>query len=137
MLYLGRKASSTQNISFINNTFVFLNDRDTLLMNVKVPFDTAKNEIFNMGIFYNCHLKEDSIYSITMKKICPSDIPKGYHNYYAINIISDKKDCSKFKEIVKNTKYKYLGNYEKYVDINGVIFEIIDLNPKGDCFLPH
>jgi hypothetical protein len=89
------------------------------------------------GIFYGCHLKKDTVYTFILKKICLNDISDVPNDYYKTNTIPDQKDCSKFIEIEKNTEYKYEGNYGKYVDISGTLYEIIGLNPSGDCVFQH
>ncbi|MDM1377349.1 hypothetical protein [Myroides marinus] len=135
--YIGNQSSGTENESFINNSFLFLNKNDTIKVNVKTPFNINKMEIINRGIYYNCQLKKDTIYSLTLKKICTADIPEIFNSYYKTNTIPDKTDCSKFTEIKKNTVYDYKGNYEKYVDIDDVLYEVIGLSPDTGCFYPH
>ena len=90
-----------------------------------------------MGIFYNCHLKEDILYTITLKKICGNDIPDVFHIYYKTNAVFDKDDCSRFKAIVKNTNYVYDRNYGKYVDMDGILYEIVGLTPGDGCVFQH
>ncbi|MFA6059615.1 MAG: hypothetical protein WC756_15520 [Taibaiella sp.] len=136
--YIGRKASATQNTSFINNTFLFLNKKDTLFANVKVPFDTANPKIINKGIYYNCLLKEGNSYTISIKKINKNDIPEGTNSYYKINaVFNDRENSAKFIEVKKDTKYLYNGYYERYVDVDNVLYEIVGISPDGDCFYPH
>jgi len=136
--YLGYQFNSTKNKSFVSQDLKFLkDDKDTIHMNVRLPFDTITYNIIDRGIFYGCHLKKDTVYTITLKKICVNNIPDVPNDYYKINTIPDQKDCSKFIEIEKNTKYKYEGNYGKYVDISGILFEIMGLNPSGGCFFQH
>lgn len=135
--YIGHQYKVTKNKSFVNNELTFIKDKDTLKVNIKVPFDERNAEIINRGIYYNCHLKEDTVYTITLKKICSTDIPEVFNSYYKTNTIPDKKDCSKFTEVEKNTNYEYKGNYEKYVDIDGVLYEVIGISPDDSCFYPH
>lgn len=135
--YIGHRYKESKNKSFINNQLLFLNGNDTVQMNLRVPFDMSKPEIIDRGIYYNCHLKSDTVYTIKLKKICVSDMPDVPNNYYKINTIPDKKDCSKFTEVEKNTGYKYEGNYGKYVDVKNVLYEIIGLSPSGDCIFQN
>ncbi|GGE99254.1 hypothetical protein SAMN05443634_102300 [Chishuiella changwenlii] len=135
--YVDHQYKETKNKSFVNNELVFIKSEDTLRMNVKVPFKQSNAQIINRGIFYNCHLKENTIYTITLKKICINDIPEAFNSYYRTNTITDKTDCSKFTEIKNNTNYEYKGDYEKYVDIDNVLYEIIELSPNTGCFYPH
>jgi|GEM_PF-605750 len=136
--YVGRKASATQNTGFINNSFMFLNGKDTMFANVKVPFDINDPKIFNKGIYYNCLLKEGTTYTISLKRININDIPKETNSYYRINaVFNDNADSAKFIEIKKDTKYIYNGYYERYVDIDNVLYEVVGISPDGDCFYPH
>jgi hypothetical protein len=135
--YAGHQYKETKNKSFVNDELKFIKDKDTLKMNIKIPFDEINAQIINRGVFYNCHLKEDTVYTFTLKKICVSDIPEAYNSYYKTNAIPDKNDCSKFTEVEKNTDYNYIGNYGKYVDIDGVLYEVIGLSPDDSCFYPH
>lgn len=136
--YLGYQFNSTQNVSYLSQELKFINtNKDTLKVNLRLPYDTTSHDVINRGIYYNCHLKEDTIYTLTLKKICVSDIPEAYNSYYKTNAIPDKKDCSKFTEIEKNNAYEYKGNYGKYVDIGGVLYEVIGLSPDDSCFYPH
>lgn len=136
--YIDHQYKETKNKSFINDELIFLkNDNDTLRVNVKIPFNTDKSEIINRGIYYNCYLKEGVVYTIEWKKICINDIPDVPNSYYKTNTIADKMDCSKIKEIEKNTKYQYVGNYGKYIDIDGTLYEIVGLTPSDGCTFPH
>lgn len=116
---------------------VFLNGLDTLRMNVKIPFDVKGTEIINLGIFYNCHLKVDSLYTICLKKICIKDIPEFHNSYYKTNAKFDTEDCSKFIEFDRNTEYEYKGNYGMYVDIDNILYQIIGLTPNDMCVFQH
>lgn len=136
--YIGYQYTETQSVSFTNRQLLFLNgDSDTLKINIKIPFNVKMPRIINPGIYYNCHLKEDTVYILTLKKICANDIPEAFNSYYKTNTIPDKKDCTKFIEIEKNTAYKYTGNYGKYVDIDEVLYEVIGISPGDGCFYLH
>lgn len=135
--YLGQAYNFTKNKSFINNELIFFKDNDTLRINVKLPYDTIQHQIIDRGIYYNCHLKKDTVYTFIIKKICVIDIPMEYNSYYHSNIIVNKKDCSSFKEIEKNTEYVYRGNYGKYIDMNNVLYEIVGLSPDSGCVFQH
>lgn len=135
--YIGFSFETTKNRSFINRSLIFINNKDTFILNQKLPYKSEKPKVNYSGIYYNCHLKEDVVYTIVLKSFCVRDIPKSFNNYYITNTIPDKNDCSMFKENERNTKYKYYGNYEKYVDIAGRLYEVIGLSPSDDCFFPH
>jgi len=139
--YVGFSYGLTKNESFINKTIRFVSfDNDTLLINLKLPIDTTHN-IIDMGIYYNCHLQRDTIYTITLKKICVNEIPDVCNSYYFTNTVFDDVDCTKFTEIEKNTPYEYKCGYSKgygkFVDIKGLLYEIVELKPDKDCFCPH
>jgi hypothetical protein len=52
-------------------------------------------------------------------------------------MIPDKNDCSKFIEIKKDTEYDYRGDYGRYVDIKGCLYEIKRIYPNNGGFYPH
>jgi hypothetical protein len=97
--------------------------------------------IYSTGIYYNCHLQQDTIYTITLQKICVNEIPDFCNSYYFTNAVFDSIDCSKFTEIENNTPYEYKCGYSKgygkFVDIKGTLYEIVGLKPDKDCFYPH
>jgi len=144
--YISSQYNRTKNNSFIckEMRFISYKNNDTLSMNVRLPLkvtvkvsnDTIGIDVVDMGIYYDCHLKKDTIYTITVKKICINEIPEVYHSYYNTNAIFDNNDCSKFTEIEKNTPYEYIGYYGKFVDIKGILYEIVGLKPDNDCFYP-
>ena len=135
--YIGHQYTKTKNSSFINDRLIFVDKNDTIIFNIKWPVEEKQAEILNYGLFYNCHLKADTFYTFTLKKICLKDIPKEYNSYYNTNAIFDGINTSKFIEIKKNTRSKYSGNYGKFIDRDGILYEIIGLKPDGDCFLQH
>lgn len=136
--YIGYSFNSTKNSSYLSQELRFIKENgDTLKMNLRLPYDTISHNIINRGVFYNCHLKESVTYTFTLKKICASDIPEAFNSYYKTNIISDKKDCSKFTEIEKKTEYNYTGNYGKYVDINKTLYEILNISPDDGCIFQN
>lgn len=136
--YIGYQYDKTQNISFIKKQLSFLKEnKDTLKMNLRLPYDNINNNVINSGVFYNCKLMENMIYTFKLKKICTKNIPEAFNSYYKINTISNKNDCSKFSEIKLDTLYKYIGNYEIYIDIDDILYEIIGLSPDNQCVFPH
>jgi hypothetical protein len=131
--YIGQQYKGTKNENFVNQEIIFLKANDTFRVNIKMPFDVKSKKIINRGIYYNCHLKSGTVYTITLKRICVNSIPDVPNSYYKTNTIPDKKDCSKFTEVEKNTAYRYEGNYGKYVDIDGALYEIVGLSPGDGC----
>lgn len=139
--YVGYQLRPTKNNNFIcKELLFFFNDNDTLKMNLRLPLkltitpknDTTKAEFVDMGLYYNHHLQQDSIYSITLKKICLDAIPDMCNSYYFTNAVFDKIDCVKFTEVKKDTPYEYKCNYGKFVDINGVLYEVIGVKQNNN-----
>lgn len=130
--YVSYSNSSTLNNSFINKRMVFLNGKDSVFFNIKIAFDLKEKKIYDPGIFYNCKLETDSIYSFSLKKIVPSEIPKEYNTYYRTNCVFNK-ESSRFKEYKKKTKYLFVGNTGMFVDINHELFKIIKMTPATGC----
>jgi len=138
MRYIGRRYQETMNKSFKNEELVFLKNNDTLLMNIKLPFDAFNPRIFAPGVYYDCRLIQNVDYTFTIKKISVKDLPENDHSYYKINArFSDDSAPSRFTQVKKNTKYASRGNYGKYVDINNELYEITALLPDGSCIYPY
>ena len=130
--YIGQNFSSTFNKSFVNNELLLLKEKDTIRMNVKLPYDPVTGDTINNGILYRCHLKEKRSYVLKLKPICPLDIPEVVNSYYRINARSSKKRCSTFSEIKVDTEFLQ-RNPGKYVDINNRIYELMGISPDTDC----
>jgi hypothetical protein len=131
--YKGCFYYGTLNKSFINKRLVFLNGKDSVFVNIKIAFDAKGKKTYDPGIFYNCQLEKDSIYSFSIKKIAPSEIPKEYNTYYRTNCIFNTNGSSRFKEVKKNTQYYFVGNTGIYVDINHELFKIMKMTPARGC----
>jgi hypothetical protein len=130
--YIGQRYTSTQNKSFVNNELLLLKGKDTIHMNVKLPYNLAESDTINNGILYRCFLKTNKLYTIKLKPICPADIPDVVNSYYKINTIPSKKNCSTFTEIKMDTEFLQ-RNPGKYVDINNRVYELTGLWPDTDC----
>jgi hypothetical protein len=137
MCYMGHKYTETQNTSFLNQELMFIKDKDSLIMNIKIPFDMSKSEILKQNVFYDCVLKIGIIYTFTLKKICGTEIPSEINSYYKTNTVFSETNCSKFTETKKNTAYLSKGNYGKYIDIDNELYEIINLSPSDECKFFH
>lgn len=138
LLYKGYFIDKTLNKSFVNKRMIFIKEKDTIFINQKLPFDPSKKTFYDYGLYYNCHLRKDEIYSIGLKKISLKDIPRYFNNYYRINaIFNDEYNLSKYIEIIKNTKFLIKGYYVKYLDMNNEIYEIVNLSPTTDCGIIH
>lgn len=130
--YVNHQYNETKNISFRNDELI--KDRDTLKINIKATFDYINAQIYDLGVYTTVFLKK-SLYTFKLKQICVNDIPDLFNSYYKINTIPDKEDCSKFTEIEKNTEFNYNRNYGEYVDINGILYQIIGISPDDTCFI--
>lgn len=136
--FLKESLLETKNENYLNRRLYFLDQKDTIVLNFKAPFDSAKNEFQDMGIYYNCHLKEGIIYTFRMRKICLSEIPEKEESYYKTNAsFYDDSNCSSFSEIYSDTGFKYAGNYGMYFDKGNQLYEIENLLPTDDCFFGH
>ena len=130
--YLGQRYAPTQNKSFLNNTLILLKGNDTVLMNVKLPFDAAAADTINNGILFRCFLKEKQVYTIKLRAIRVDAIPDAVNSYYKINAIFSKKRTRKFTEVKRDTEFLY-RNPGKYVDINHRVYELLEIWPDKDC----
>jgi hypothetical protein len=130
--YIGQRYSGTQNKSFVNNELLLLKGKDTIRMNVKLPYNAAESDTINNGILYRCFLKEHKVYTLKLKRICPAAIPDVVNSYYKLNSAPDKKNCSTFREIKTDTEFLQ-RNPGKYVDIDHKIYELTGIAPDTDC----
>jgi hypothetical protein len=98
MKYVGCQYQQTYNKCFINKRFAFIQNKDSVFVNLKLPFDGK--EVIDAGLYYNCQLRKDSVYLFEFNKICITDIPEEYYSYYWLNcVFSNTKNCSLFSEI--------------------------------------
>lgn len=116
----------------MNNELMLLKGKDTIHMNVKLPYNSTESDTINNGILYRCFLKEKRTYTLKLKPICPTDIPEVINSYYRINTIPTKKNCSSFTEVKKDTEFQQ-RNPGKYVDIDHRIYELMGISPDTDC----
>lgn len=134
--YVSSSYHSTLNESFANKRLVFQNGTDSLIMNIKVPYDKRISTIYEPGIFYDCKLKPGVNYSFELKPVTAGVIPKNYNSYYLTNCSFVSGDKFIFKEYKKNTPYKYEGINGIFVDINHKLFLIGKMTPATDCTFP-
>jgi len=135
--YAGVSYQGTLNSSFVNKRIVFTQGADSIVFNVKIPWDSTTKNINDPGIFYNCTLKQDTVYSFVLKKVSPAAIPKGYNSYYLSNGKFHDIKKSKFTEISKNTPYKYQGTNGMFIDIDHDLLLIEKMSPTTDCVFQH
>lgn len=135
--YEGFSYQATLNDSFVNKRLVFLKGTDSVIFNIKIPYDASVRNINDPGIFYNCTLRKDSLYSFELKKIPLSSISEEYNSYYKTNAKFKSKSKSKFIEVSKNTDYQYKGIYGMFVDINHELLMINKMVPAKDCIFQH
>jgi hypothetical protein len=134
--YIGEKFTDTKNKSYSNCEMLFVNfNNDTIRLNLKLPYDKFSNSVFDYGLYKHCILIEGNIYAISLLKICINDIPAEYESYYKYNAVADNENCSKFKEIEKNTNYVDRAKYGNYVDVDNTVYKVIGLTPDDDCLL--
>lgn len=150
MRYIDYQYKPTKNNSFLCKElrFVLDNTNDTLLMNIRLPLkvniassnDPIAVNIIDYGIYSNCHLRKDTIYTIGLKKICISEISDICNSYYKTNAVFDSVNCSEFTEIENDNISRNDRNCirgSRFVDIKGILYEIISLTPNNDCFYLH
>ena len=137
LTYICYQYKGTQNRSFLNKELILKTDGDTIRMNLRLPYDSIHHNVIDRGLLYNCHLKKGVKYTFTLQKKCIFDIPSFFNSYYRTNTIPDKNDYSKFIEIKKDTEYDYRGDYGRYVDIKGCLYEIKRIYPNNGGFYPH
>ncbi len=135
--YEGYSYHETLNKSFINKRMVFLNGADSIIFNIKIPFSFETKETYDPGIFYNCTLTADSLYSFELKKVSLSAIPKEYNSYYLTNGRFSSANKSRFTEVKLDTKYQYQGNNGMFIDLNNELYRIEKMTPARDCVFQH
>ena len=137
-IYKGYTLNKTFNTGFINKKLLFVKNRDTIYINQKLPYSTHKLTFYDYGIYFNCHLEIDSLYTFKLKKIRKKDVPSYFNNYYRINtLFKNRSNPSRFIEIKRNTAFLIKGYYDKYFDLNNELFEIMELSPLSGCGIIH
>lgn len=136
--FIGSSYKSSNNKSFVTYVLKFLNNTDTVFINLRIPFDSKTNNIINEGLYNSCKLTIDSFFSFNLKKSNKNVIPNEWNSYYRINakFLSGNMK-SKFREVKKDTEYLYKGNYGMFVDINNELYEILLMSPTSNCTLQH
>ncbi len=117
------------------------NDRgdstDTIFFNRVIFFDTTNIKIYDQGIFYGCHLKKDSVYTITLEPVPPSKIFNLRHSgfnvdYYISNCYFPDMASNRFVEREFNISgLNYMWNI--FVDRNDSLYQIKEITPTCDC----
>jgi hypothetical protein len=131
--YIAQRYTRTVNKSFLNNELLFLNGKDTLRMNVKLPYNPVASDTVNTGIYRRCHLKKDRVYSFKLKPVNGKDIPDVLNSYYKLNaIFSSEKRNATYTEVKKDTEFLQ-RNPGSFIDMNGQVYEIMELMPDQDC----
>ncbi|MBS1526301.1 MAG: hypothetical protein JST19_11670 [Bacteroidetes bacterium] len=131
--YIGFSYSGTLNKSFLNKRILFLKGADTIVFNLKIPFDKKTKNIFDPGIFYNCQLKQDTLYSFELEQSAVVDISKELNSYYKTNCLFTQAKGSQFREIRKDTKYSYAITGGMFIDIDHILFKIVKMTPASNC----
>jgi hypothetical protein len=134
--FISNSYQGTQNKNFINKRIVFLSVKDSVFFNIKIAWDADVKNINDPGIFYNCQLNKDTLYTFTLKKATVSAIPVEYNSYYLTNGQFPSAKSSKFKEVKKNTPYNYVGNTGMFIDINDELYTIEKMTPTTRLYFP-
>jgi hypothetical protein len=137
MKYVGYEYVETLNKSFINKRILFLKNSDSIIFNIKIPFTIEEKKVYDPGIFFNCTLRKDSIYSFELKRSLEIEIPKDYNSYYITNCVFNHIFESKFTEIKRDTKYMFKGNNGMFIDIDNELYLILKMTPTHDCIFQY
>lgn len=135
--YLGSSFEKTKNDSYINKKMLFVTNMDSIYINLKVPFDKSRSIVLDNGIFYGCELQINTVYSLIIRKVCLTAVPKEYNSYYKTNTVFHVESDSSFIEIQNNTKIESIGRLNNFVDINSCLYEILNLQPNNTCKFQH
>lgn len=124
------------NKQYLNIKHIFLNGKDTIVVNLKVYVKTNKRpHYYDCGLWglNECRFDRDSLYTFELEKICIDSLS----NYLSINefyyryIEKESKDNSyryKLKsEQEKSPKVKVI--YNKDIDMNNEIYRILKIYP--------
>lgn len=126
----------SHNLAFVNKAVRCRNEinGDTLVINQKIPVVITSNEfrIYDKGLLDGYFIDKDEHFTIVVEPINVSAITDIPYNYYEINCVFENDKSSHFYEITKNTDYKYLGNYQKYIDIENELYLVTDIS-KPHC----
>lgn len=124
----------SHNLAFINKAIRCSEvNGDTLIINQKMPIVYTSNEyrIYDKGLLDGFFISKDEHFVIVVEPINVSDMTDVPYNYYEINCIfeNDKSPC--FYEVTKNTSYKYLGSYQRYIDIGHKLYLVTHISKLG------
>ena len=116
---LGMSYSKSYNTGFVNKAISCSNviNGDSVTINQKMPIVITPNgpHIYDKGLLDGVFLRKGDEYVI-------DDIQ---YNYYTINCVFDNDKSPRFYEFLKNTDGNYFGNYQKYIDIDDVLYRVI------------
>ena len=124
--------TKTHNLGFVNKVICCRNEMngDTLMVNQKIPITTVYDgfRIYDKGLLNGIFPRKNNVYIIVIQPINVSVITDLPYNYYAINCIFENDKSPRFYEITKNTNDKYLGSYQRYIDIDNKLYLIAHIS---------
>ncbi|MEZ3551564.1 MAG: hypothetical protein K1W02_12725 [Muribaculaceae bacterium] len=126
---LGMSYSKSYNTGFVNKVISCSNviNGDSVTINQKMPIVITPNgpHIYDKGLLDGVFLRKGDEYVIVIRPINCKEIDDIQYNYYTINCVFDNDKSPRFYEILKNTDGNYLGNYQKYIDIDDVLYRVV------------
>ena len=122
----------SRNLAFVNKAVRCRNEitGDTLVINQKIPVVKTSDgfEVYDKGLLDGFFISKDERFTIVVSPINVSAIMDVPYNYYEINCVFENDKSPRFYEITKNTSYKYLGSYQRYVDIGSVLYSVKEIS---------
>lgn len=123
---------ASHNLAFVNKAFLCRNEinGDTLIINQKLPIVSTSDgfNIYDRGLLDGFFISKDERFTIVISPINVSAMLDVPYNYYEINCVFENEKSSRFYEITKNTSYKYLGSYHRYLDIGSELYKVNDIS---------
>lgn len=139
-VFVGHEYSLSKNETFLNITYCFLTEKDTVRINKKqFYFNVKKKKIIDYGLGIGQNFCMGTCYTIVLRPILISEFVKEKYpmTYYQTNCLPDSTG-ERYIEYVNNVplkNYSFENNVQSnYVDIDHIVYKILSIDPKT-CLL--
>ena len=139
-VFVGHEYTLSKNETFLNITYCFLTEKDTVRINKKqFYFNVKKKKFIDYGLGIGQNFCMGTCYTIVLRPILISEFVKEKYpmTYYQTNCLPDSTG-DRYIEYVNNVplkNYSFENNVQSnYVDIDHIVYKILSIDPKT-CLL--